>query len=168
VSAARIRSAAVLVAIGLSLVPVGPVLAAADCSVTATGVAFGTYDPFAGSADDSTGTVTVTCTYTGPGGADKVNYTVSLSPGGSGSYAQRRLTVGSGLLGYNLFQDGARALVWGNGSTGTVLASGSLVVTPAGPHRTRSQSHTIYARIPQLQDAEPGEYSDSIVVTLTF
>lgn len=157
-----------MLAVGLSLVPASPALAIADCSVTATGIAFGSYDPLAGSADDSSGTITVTCVYTGPGGADKVDYTVSLSPGGSGSFVQRRLSAGDGYVGYNLFRDAARAFVWGNGSVGTVVASGSLTVTPGGPHRTRSVSHTIYARIPELQDAAPGDYSDAIVVTLTY
>ena len=37
--------------------------AAADCSLAATGVAFGVYDPLASAPDDSSGSVTVTCTH---------------------------------------------------------------------------------------------------------
>ena len=33
---------------------------------------------------------------------------------------------------------------------------------------TQTVTHTVYGRIPQLQDAEPGTYSDTLQVTLTF
>ncbi len=33
---------------------------------------------------------------------------------------------------------------------------------------TRTVTHTVYGRIPQLQDAVPGTYSDTLQVTLTF
>jgi len=83
--------------------------AASDCAVTASGVAFGTYDPSIATPDDSTGSVVVTCTYTGPGGSDTANYTVTLSTGTSSSYAPRKLAAGASRLNYNLFRDAAYA-----------------------------------------------------------
>jgi spore coat protein U-like protein len=142
--------------------------AAFDCSVTASGVAFGTYDPSIGAADDSTGSIVVICTYTGPGGSDTANYTVTLSTGTSGSFAPRKLAAGRSQLDYNLYWDAARTQVWGNASSGTAIITGSLKVGPGVGNRTRTATHVIYGRIPQLQDADTGDYSDLIQVTLTF
>ena len=142
--------------------------AASDCSVTASGVAFGTYDPSIATPDDSTGSVVVTCTYTGPGGVDTANYTVTLSTGTSGSYAPRVLAAGTSQLDYNLFRDAARTQVWGNASAGTTIITGSLKVGPGRGNGTRTATHVVYGRIPQLQDADTGDYTDSILVTLTF
>jgi spore coat protein U-like protein len=33
---------------------------------------------------------------------------------------------------------------------------------------TQTVTHTVYGRIPQLQDAAPGTYADTLLVTLTF
>jgi spore coat protein U-like protein len=142
--------------------------AAFDCSVTASGVAFGTYEQSIGTADDSTGSIAVICTYTGPGGSDTANYTVTLSTGTSGSFAPRKLAAGLSQLNYNLYRDAARTQVWGNSSSGTTIITGSLKVGPGVGNRTRTATHVIYGRIPQLQDADTGDYSDLIQVTLAF
>jgi spore coat protein U-like protein len=140
---------------------------AADCTVSAVGVNFGVYDPFIAAPDDSVGQITVTCTHVS-GPATDVRYTVTLSTGGSGSYAPRRLRAGSGLLGYNLWSDPALSTIWGNGSTGTVINSGSMKVGPGVGNEVRTAVHPIYGRIPALQDAAEGDYLDSIVATLTY
>jgi spore coat protein U-like protein len=157
-----------LVLLGALLLGARAATAASDCSVTASGVAFGTYDPSIATPDDSTGSVVVTCTYTGPGGSDTANYTVTLSTGASGSFAPRKLAAGASLLNYNLFRDAARTQVWGNASSGTTIITGSLKVGPGAGNRTRTAMHVVYGRIPQLEDADAGNYSDSILVTLTF
>jgi spore coat protein U-like protein len=142
--------------------------AASDCSVSASGVAFGVYDPTLATPDDSTGSVVVTCTYTGPGGSDTANYTVTLSTGTIGSFAPRKLSAGASRLDYNLFRDAARTQVWGNASAGTAIITGSLKVGPGAGNGTRTATHVVYGRIPQLQDANTGNYTDTILVTLTF
>lgn len=140
--------------------------AAADCTVTAVGVNFGVYDPYVTAPDDSVGEITVTCNHlSGP--AIQVRYTVTLSTGG-GTYAQRRLRAGPALLGYNLWTDSARSSIWGNGSAGTVIVTGSLKVGPGAGNGVRTAVHPIYGRIPALQDAAEGDYLDSIVATLTY
>jgi spore coat protein U-like protein len=139
----------------------------ADCTVTAVGINFGIYDPYLASPDDSVGEIRVNCTHlSGP--AIEVRYTVTLSTGGSGSYALRRLRSGSAALGYNLSSDVARSGVWGNGSAGTLIVSGTLRVGPGEGNGVRSAVHPIYGRIPALQDAAEGDYTDSIVATLTY
>ena len=141
--------------------------AAVDCSITTSGVAFGTYDPSVATPNDSTGTLTVLCTYIS-GNASRVNYTVALSTGSSGSYVQRVLRAGAATLNYNLFDSATHTRVWGNGLGGTGLASGSLTVGPGVGNGVREFSHPIYGRIPAQQSAAIGDYTDTIVVTLTF
>jgi len=156
-------------ALALLLVAAGTAHAAADCSITAVGVNFGAYDPLATAADDSTATVTVACRYVS-GAAERVKYSVTLSNGMNGSSATtRKMKTGtSGLLGYNVFADPARTRVWGNGSDNTVIATGEMIVGPGNGNGTRTFTHTVYGRIPQLQDAVPGTYSDAVLLTLTF
>jgi spore coat protein U-like protein len=146
----------------------GAAHAAADCSITAISVNFGAYDPVATSPDDSVGTVTVACRYVS-GGAERVNYSVMLSNGMNGtSAATRRMGAGTSRLGYNVFMDPARTQTWGNGTGGTVIASGAMTVGPGVGNLTQTVTHSIYGRIPQLQDAVPGTYADTLQVTLTF
>jgi spore coat protein U-like protein len=80
------------------------------------------------------------------------------------------MAAGTARLGYNVFSDAARSQVWGSGTGGTVIASGAMTVGPGVGNGGGSLSvtHTIYGRIPQLQDAAPGTYSDTLLVTLTF
>jgi spore coat protein U-like protein len=150
-----------------TLLLAGRVHAAADCNITAGGVAFGVYDQLATAADDSTGTVTVTCTNTG-GGNTTVNYSVALSTGASGAYSQRYMTAGTPRLNYNLYRDAARTIVWGNGTGGSSLIAGTLTVGPGVGNGTKSTAYTVYGRAPALQNATPGTYADTIVITLTF
>jgi spore coat protein U-like protein len=157
-----------LALLGALLLGAPGAMAASDCSVSASGVAFGVYDPTLATADDSTGSVVVTCIYTGPGGVDTADYTVTLSTGTGGSYAPRKLTAGASRLDYNLFLDAARTQVWGNASSGTTIITGSIRVGPGNGNGTRTATHVVYGRIPALQDANTGNYTDSILVTLTF
>jgi spore coat protein U-like protein len=138
-----------------------------DCSLSTTGVAFSIYDPSAVAPNDSTGNVTVTCTYLS-GGAQQVAYVASLSTGGSGSYVSRRLQSGANLLNYNLYSDATRTTVWGNGLGGTAVISGSFTVGPGVGNGLRQDSQTVYGRIPARQDVLDGTYTDTIVVTLQF
>ena len=141
--------------------------AVADCTVSVVGVSFGIYDPYLTTPDDSVGDITVTCTHlSGP--AIEVRYTVTLSTGSSGSFAPRQLRSGPAMLGYNLWSDSGRSSIWGNGSAGTVIVSGALRVGPGQGNGSRSAVHSIYGRIPALQDAAEGDYVDSIVATLTY
>ncbi len=141
--------------------------AVADCSVSTVGVAFGTYDPLAPVPNDSTGNVTVSCTYLS-GGAAQITYTAKLSTGNSGTYASRQLRAGAVSLNYNLFIDTARSVIWGDGLGGTNMASGSFIVGPGVGNSSRREVRPVYGRIPARQDVLDGAYTDTIIVTLQF
>jgi spore coat protein U-like protein len=139
----------------------------ADCSVSSTGVAFGIYDPTTTAATDSTGNLTLVCTHVS-GGGQRVNYSVALSTGSSGTFTQRWMRSGTSTLNYNLFDTAARARIWGDGSAGTALISGGFAVGPGQGNNRREVVYPIYGRIPAQQAVATGNYSDTIVVTLTF
>jgi spore coat protein U-like protein len=124
--------------------------AAAGCTASAQGVAFGAYNPLSGAAVDGVGNVAVSCDVA-------TAYTVALSPG-SGSYAARTMTSGAHRLGYNLYVDATRAVVWGDGTAGSA----------AVPGLGTAANHTVYGRIPGIQNVDVGSYTDTITITLTF
>lgn len=142
------------------LFAVGACAAHATCTVSTTGVAFGTYNQLSGSPLTSTGTVSVTCNRTG---ARDYAYTIALSTGGSGTYQPRRMT-GVSTLDYNLYTDATYTTIWGDGTNSTSLVSSTLRVTG----QSSTNNHLVYGRVPAGQGAYQGGYSDSLVATLTY
>jgi spore coat protein U-like protein len=135
---------------------------AAGCSVAASSLLFGPYDTLSFVPVDSVGTVTVSCSGN-PGEA--VSYRIGVSAGGSGSSSARRLRgPGAWALDYNLFTNGARTLVWGDGAAGSLAVTDTLSLTGGAQQR----SHPVYGRIFPRQNVAPGAYTDTLVVTLEF
>ena len=140
------------------------------CTVGIGNLSFG---PYTGAQTTSSATMTVTCTITS-GLVDNVAFTATLSTG-AGSYLQRRLThVGAppDTLPYNLYLNTVPAIlntnVWGDGSGGTVTASGSMqLIIIFAP--TRSVTFTVagaMAAVAALPTA--GTYQDIIAGTVTY
>jgi spore coat protein U-like protein len=139
-------------------------LGVATCTVSATGVTFPPYSPTGGSSVTGTGNVAVTCLSVQAGTAA---YTIALSSG-AGTFANRTMASPgppSYTLGYNLYSDNARTMVWGDGTSGTstVSDSYSILLLPI------THNFTVYGYIPSSQiSAGVGTYSDSVTVTITF
>lgn len=131
-----------------------PSIDALACTVSASGVNFGAFDPLENVNVDSTGNVTVTC-------SPAASYTLELGAGAAGSYSPREM-IGPGgrTMAYNLYLNASRTIVWGDESSGSS--------TVGGDDDGSGQSHTIYGRIPSGQNPYVGSYSDSIVVTVVF
>lgn len=161
----RLRRVAAMTPLLATVLAAQVAQAASTCNFSVSPVAFGTYSPVLATPDDSAGTVTITCTNRPPPGFVDISYVVRLGQGSSGSFVARQMAAGAARLGYNLFLDAARSIVWGDGTAGTAVAGSSFRL--AG-NKTQSVSHTIYGRIPARQAAEVGSYSDTIVVTLEF
>lgn len=124
--------------------------AAATCTMNVQGVNFGAYDPLANASVNGTGTVNVTCDA-------QVSGTISLSAG-SGTYAQRTMSSSAMKMQYNLYTDSARTQIWGDGTGGSSVLSGT----------TTSGAFPVYGRIPGGQKIGAGSYSDTIVVTIAY
>ncbi|MEK5768246.1 MULTISPECIES: spore coat U domain-containing protein [Acinetobacter] len=130
-----------------------PALTFADCNVSSSGVSFGNYDVFTANANESTGELIVTCSV-------ETAYTLQLDPGRSGNFIQRNMLNGTEPLAYNIYSDGAKNLVWGDGTGGSVTKNGQTGAT--------KETHTLYGRIPARQNVLAGNYSDTIIVTIVF
>jgi spore coat protein U-like protein len=131
---------------------------AASCTVSATALAFGTYNSLAAANDDVTTTMNVACT---PG--TTWTATAGLGAGTGATFAVRKLTIASttNTLNYTLYTDSARTILWGDG----VAPNGSYTGTGTGA----TQANTIYGRIPGSQNtAAVGSYTDTVAVTVTF
>lgn len=147
----------------------GEALSFNTCSVGVGTLAFGAY---AGSQVNSTATMTVSCTRAAFD-FSRVTYTASLSAGGSGSYAQRRLTrVGppADTLNYNLYLAVVPGVlntsIWGDGTGGTVTATGTILATALVFTETRT--HTVAGAIAAGAFPTAGSYSDNILATLIY
>lgn len=139
---------------------------AADCSVGTVSTAFGIYDPLSPSPNDNgVGAVEVTCQYTGQN--ERVAYRVSLSRGIGGSYTPRQMASGGERLAYNLYQEASRVTIWGDGTGGSFPLNGQLPILNPG-QRVRRATHSIYGRIPAVQDIAVGSYSDVVTVTVDW
>ena len=129
---------------------------AASCTISVTSVAFGNYNVFTTTADDSTGTITYRCN------AQAANISIALSDGSSTTFSPRTLRKGSEVLQYNLYRNAARTAVWGDGTGGTS------VYTNANPPNNSNVTLTIYGRIPAQQDVSAGAYSDTVSAVINF
>ena len=137
---------------------------AETCTVSATSVAFGTYDPLAGAPLDTAGSVSVTCTSGPP--PPRVDYDVLLTTGQAGSYGPRAMTNGVSQLNYNLYIDSARTQRWGDGGGGTSVISVRFNVTRPGS--TQTDTYPVYGRVFAGQNVSTGSYLDGITVTVNF
>jgi spore coat protein U-like protein len=132
--------------------------AAIACSVSATGVAFGSYDPQQLTPTDGVGTVQLDC-------HRNSSPVISVSAGGSGSFLARRMSNGSSTLLYNLYTGPAMIIILGDGTGG----SATMVPVAGSPSGSRRlHVGTIHGRIPALQNVTAGTYGDSLVITVSF
>ena len=131
-----------------------------DCSITASSLDFGAAGlELSRTATDAVSTITMRCT-------QGTAYTIALDAGtGSGAtVSERRMTRDAGpeTLRYSLYRDSARTQVWGDGSAGTVMQSGT------GTGTQNSINHSVYGRLVPQAEPPTGTYHDTITATVTF
>jgi spore coat protein U-like protein len=160
---------AVLFALALTLGAATPARAA-GCTVSASGLAFGSYQPltFAGKLNSAAVTsdagVSVACTGIVTGGA----YTIALGAsqaGGGDRIATRYLSnpAGGPGMAFNVYLDPAHSTVWGDGIAAGALLSGSI------PPGDSNRSHTVYGRIPAGQNTlMAGDFSGALTITISY
>lgn len=129
----------------------------AVCNLTTTGVNFGAYDVFSTSPTDSTGSVTILCDAT-----TTVATSIGQSPN-SGGFNPRRMKHSSlgDLMIYNLYTDGSRTIIWGDGTGGTSTVTRKAI-------KNKPLDLTVYGRIPPGQDVSGGLYGETLVVTIVW
>jgi spore coat protein U-like protein len=155
-----------LLGMAVLLAPATQVPAAVQfsCTVSTTGISFGTYDPLSPTADASTGSWVVRCTASGSG-SGTVTGTLRLSAGSSGRYATRYMLAAANQLAYNVYLDPGHTEILGDGTGGSYAPSESGTVTAGQVYQVNG---TMYGLIPAAQNAAPGSYTDTLVVTVVY
>ena len=131
-----------------------------SCSIETTPMAFGAYDGVVANAStalDAMATVISSCT---SGAAALITMNAGNSAGsGSDNMPFRQMNAGTGeYLVYQVYSDVSRKTIWGNSAPTGVALTGT-----GAP-----QTLTVYGSIPSAQIVPKGEYSDQIIVTITY
>lgn len=154
--------------LGSSLMPVFICLllalttqAMAGCTVSASGVAFGSYNPNSPVSTEATMNIEVSCTLM-PN--MMVSSNILLSTGGGNSFIMRSMGSGANRLAYNLYTSAAHSAVWGDGTGGTATVSDAFLAGVVSTVR----NYSVYGRIPGGQSVAAGMYSDTITVTFNY
>jgi spore coat protein U-like protein len=137
-------------------------IAMSQCSISATSIAFGTYDVFSNIPVDSSGTISISCI------KDVVKASLTIGPSSaSGTINPRKMkrSPGTDLLEYNIFVDVTRTVIFGDGAGGTTVVN---LKRPSGKPQPWSQNIDIYGRIPPGQDVSAGSYADSVTATINW
>lgn len=124
-------------------------------AVTATAMTFPTYTPDAAAASAAQSTITVACTRNSA-------VTIALDKGANGAStsARQMKNANNNTLDYALFSDASRTTNWDD-TGGKVSFLGAGLGNPV--------SRTVYGKIPESQlNTEPGNYSDTITVTVGY
>jgi spore coat protein U-like protein len=146
---------------------------AANCTIAATPVAFGVYDPVTANATaaltNSAGTVAVTCT---KGALPVIAMDAGLNGGAAGvTRSMKGAGANADLLGYELYlpsSTAASAACTFSGSAvwNTTVGSGTLATTAALSKDARS--YYICGSVPPGQDVAVDSYTDTVIVSVTF
>ncbi|BDH44114.1 spore coat protein U [Salmonella enterica subsp. enterica serovar Choleraesuis] len=101
------------------------------------------------------GSIVLTCT---PG----TSVTIAMDGGQNGGSSALRYLInsaGTRKIGYQLYQNASRSVVWGTGAQ--VMSIASFPAT--------TQTYTVYGRLPADGTSPPaGTYTDNVTVTFTF
>ncbi|MDX1803007.1 MAG: spore coat U domain-containing protein [Alcanivorax sp.] len=158
-----LRLLAYLLVLIASALPLSAV--AGSCSIlTADGstlIDFATVSSLRTTPADGQGQISFSCTPDVLTPTTPVSYQVKIGSGNSGTFTPRQLMHSSGAtLNYNLYTDSARTQIFGDGTAGTATVSGNclLACVPV----------VVYGRIPINQWGPPGDYQDTVTVTLEF
>jgi len=125
----------------------------ANCDIATNDLSFGTIGTIVNAIDSQT-TLLMTCSAGLP-------FTIGLDGGRSQATdpANRRMTGVGGAIYYGLYTNAGRTQAWGaTGIANTFAGTGSAAL----------QSIPIYGRLRSAQTPPPGQYSDVIVVTVTY
>jgi spore coat protein U-like protein len=143
-------------------------LGAQVCNVSAgTSLNFLSYNPASGSPAIASTTATLTCTYNGTSGAQKVNWDMQVSNGSSGNCNARSLPGPVDLLSYNIYQDSVAGGVWGNAGCAT-FPSGQMSLSPGAGNNQKSVTHTLFGQVPTGQFVSAGTYTENLTLTVNF
>jgi spore coat protein U-like protein len=127
-----------------------------ECTISATNLAFGNYDPVVTNAVaplDSSSEISVYCTRNTQG-------TIALGNGLWFSGGRRLRNPAPDFLTYSLFRDAGRTAQW--------LSAAPNVVTQTSTSKLTPMAMTVYGRIPANQDPRLGAYTDTVQAVVNY
>ena len=139
------------------------------CNVSVAPLGFGVYDTLSRVDNQVNGDVTLACELIAPNAAHRISYSIAIGAGDSGSFARRtmRAPARPDRLGYNVYLTRVSpSTIWGDGTGGSVPATGSIIVNKATPRKPLSIP--MVGVIPAGQTVGAGVYSDTLTVTITW
>ena len=140
-------------------------LMAATCSITSLGSLTNLpYDPWSGSPTLSAITFGIRCS---GGGATIKSIALSIGGATSSSDFSTRVMTLNDKLSYQLYQDAARTIVWGDGVAGSNSSANTQQPFVANGS---TSTFTIYVKIPALQNIYSGTYTvtPGPVITISY
>lgn len=147
------------------LVSIGQANAMA-CSITGISGGYGTVNILAGTVDDSTATITVTCS--GGSANQAIRFCLNVGAGATalGPSNERTVRSSTDYIDHEFYSDSSRTQVWGSWGIGAATAYPT--ASPAGFQQdvtldgsgNGTFNYTVYARILPIQQTKtPGSYS---------
>lgn len=129
-----------------------------NCSISASSLDFGDYDPTLthATADLSARTsLTMACRR-----GSNPAVAIGLGSNSTSAVTTRSMSNGGGMLSYEIYKDSALTQIWsdsaaGSLSLGTVTSTQPIIIP-------------VHGRIPAGQAVGPGSYTDSVIVTVNF
>ena len=147
-----------LFSLAVALLLLTPSESWAACTISVTGVAFGSYNVFSSAPSSSTGSVSYSCGFWEY--LFRLPISISISAGQSGTLSARKMRKGTETLTYNIFMEASASTVWGDGSGGSDTFTTRATLD--------SPTVTMYGMVPAGQDVSAGSYSDTVTVTVLF
>ena len=128
----------------------------ASCTVSASDLEFGAYSPRSQAPVQGQTSIQLLC---GAATTAEVSLDAGSGPGASTSRRRMEQDAGSDRLDYDLFQDPARTIHWGDRSGVDTLEVQTTGVSLTIP---------VYGQIPGGQRVREGTYSDTITVRVIY
>ncbi|MEN3353866.1 MAG: hypothetical protein V7640_2024 [Betaproteobacteria bacterium] len=128
------------------------------CKISTAPLSFLPYDPIQANATaalNGTGEVRVTCTNGTTGATITLDQGANPKAGSNAALPQRQMANGANRLSYALFSDPARTTVW---SSSGVSHNGTGALA----------TYTVYGSVDAGQNVPVGDYSDTVVATISF
>ncbi len=139
----------------------------ANCSISTTPVAFGSYDPVAGGNVLQQGSVSIACTKN-----SAPSVTLGLGSNASGSTRRMKGGTSGDVLNYELYQPTTTAA---NGPCPTTFGSGTVwgttganIFTPTTAPSKDSRTYYVCGQLASGQDVSADSYSDTVVATVNY
>ena len=116
------------------------------CNVSVAPLGFGVYDTLSPFDNQVNGDVTLDCRLIASNAAHRISYSIAIGTGDSGSFARRTMRAPgrSDRLAYNVFLTRVSpSTIWGDGTGGSVPATGSIIVNKVGGNDIWANFYTL-------------------------